>query len=348
MTGSVLSDHNWRTTDEQQIQDTLNFNRQWLDLIAEVYGYQVISPTTFGPDGNTTGYLPLCAIHGAFGRQRLVAAPFSDSCPLLAQNDATANELVDQAIRLTRQRKARYLELRMGANDALAAHPDLVEHNLYVRHWLPLDEDHDTMWSALRAPVQKRIKKSRRLGVQVRLAQGLDDIDRFYQLHLLTRSKKHGMPAQPRRFFQELWRTFAAQGAMRLLLAEHEGVPVASIILLASGRTFKCLYTASDERYLYLAPVNQLMWTAMTWGGSQGFETLDLGRTARDNLGLMEFKRRLGGIEEPLPYYYYPRVAGLAATAESSWKTRTLTACWKRLPLWLAEPWGGYLYKYLG
>ncbi len=56
----------------------------------------------------------------------------------------------------------------------------------------------------------------------------------------------------------------------------------------------------------------------------------------------------MGAIEEPLPYYYYPRVAGLAATSESSWAFRTLTACWKRLPLGVAQVLGGHLYKHLG
>ena len=51
---------------------------------------------------------------------------------------------------------------------------------------------------------------------------------------------------------------------------------------------------------------------------------------------------------EPLPYYYYPDVAGLAATSESSWKFRLLTACWKQLPLAVAGPLGGRLYKHLG
>lgn len=348
MRDSVLSEHKWCTTLEQQGTDTLNFNRRWLSLIAELYGYQVTSLTTIGPEGDITGYLPLCAIQGAFRRQRLVALPFSDSCPLLAQDDATAHELIDQAIRLTQQREARYLELRTGVNDILAARPDLVAQNLYVRYYLPLDRDVDAMWSALRKQVQQKIKKSRKLGLQVRLAQTQDDVDCYYQMHLRTRSKKHGMPAQPRQFFQGLWNAFAAQGVMQVLLAEYEGIPIAGAVLLASGQTVRHAYGASDERYLYLAPNNLLMWTAMTWGGAQGFKILDLGRTARDNHGLMEFKRLLGGIEEPLPYYYHPRVAGLAATAESSWKTRALTACWKRLPLLLTEPVGGYLYKHLG
>jgi hypothetical protein len=62
----------------------------------------------------------------------------------------------------------------------------------------------------------------------------------------------------------------------------------------------------------------------------------------------MRFKRQMGAIMEPLPYYYYPRTAGLAATSERSWKYRLLTGCWRRLPLQVAAPLGGSLYKHLG
>src|SRR5436309_12942808 len=124
---------------------------------------------------------------------------------------------------------------------------------------------------------------------------------------------------------------FAASGQMQVLLAQYEGNIVASMILLASGTKLHYAYGASDERYLHLAPNNLLMWTAITWGCTHGYEVFDFGRTAQDNEGLMEFKRRWGATRESLPYYYYPHMAGLASTSESSWKFRMLTSCWRRL-----------------
>jgi hypothetical protein len=70
-----------------------------------------------------------------------------------------------------------------------------------VRWLLPLTADPAIQWSGLRKPVQKRIKKSQRAGVQIRITQNREDVAQHYRLHLLTRSKKHGMPAQLRRFF---------------------------------------------------------------------------------------------------------------------------------------------------
>ncbi len=333
---------------EQHAQDTFYYHRAWLALISRLYGYTTIALTTTGSDGQYTGFLPLSFLQSPLTGRRLVALPFSDHAPLLATDEASAGELVERAIRLAQERKAKYLELRTGLHPVLAAHPGLMESNLYVSWLLPLAADPQVVWSGLRKPVQRQIKKSQGHGVKVRFAQNLADIRHFYHLHLQTRGKKHGMPAQPFLFFSELWRTFAPVGAMQLLLAEYEGRVIASMVLLASGSTLRYAYGASDEGYLHLSPNNLLMWEAISWGCTHGYQRLDLGRTSCDNEGLMEFKRRWGATQQPLPYYYYPRTAGLAATSEKSWMFRLLTGCWKRLPLQIAGPLGGRLYKHLG
>ena len=348
MTKLLLSDSRWNTFVEQQTRDIFYYSPAWLDLLTEIYGYSVFLLTTTNRTGQITGALPLCFMQSPLTRRRLVSLPFSDFCPLLATDEAAAKDLVDQALSLAHQHRAHYLELRTGANDMLAKRSDLVRGDLYVTWRLPLRSDVGVMWSGLRKPVQHQIKKSQKLGVQVRIAQHREEMADYYRLHLQTRSKKHGMPAQPERYFLGLWDSFATRGAVKLLLAEYQGSVIAGMILLASGSTVRYAYGASDERYLSLAPNNLLTWEAITWGCTHGYQTLDMGRTACDNEGLMEYKRRWGAIKEPLPYFYYPHSAGLAATPESSWKFRLLTSCWKQLPLQVAGPLGGYLYKHLG
>jgi lipid II:glycine glycyltransferase (peptidoglycan interpeptide bridge formation enzyme) len=156
------------------------------------------------------------------------------------------------------------------------------------------------------------------------------------------------MPAQSSRFFLDLWDTFAPTGGVQVLLAEAEGRPIGGMVLIASGAIVRYAYGASDEQYLHLAPNNLLMWEAIAWAAANGYRYFDMGRTARDNSGLMEFKRGWGATEEALPYYYHPQVAGLASTSEQSWKYRALTAFWKRLPLPVSELLGSALYKHLG
>jgi CelD/BcsL family acetyltransferase involved in cellulose biosynthesis len=331
----------------QQARDSICYSKPWLDLIKSVYGYQVFSVTTIGLDGRFTGVLPLCTVRGPLGGKHLVALPFSDLCPLLATDAASAGGLIDQAIDLMHRQKAQYLELHTGTDSMLAGRADLTAQDLHVRYWIPLDCDPASLWQRLAASVRTKVNKARRSGVQVRMASRREDMLHLYRLHLQTRSKKHGMPAQPRRFFLGLWDAFAAAGAIEVFLAEYEGQAIGVNVVLAAGATAKWVYVASDERYLHLAPNHLLVWSVIEWTCLHGYRALDLGRTARDNSGLMEFKRRVGAVEEPLTYYYYPHVSGLAATAESSWRYRALTVCWKQLPLPVAASVGGRLYKYL-
>lgn len=338
----------WTPSLVERTQEVFYYDQAWLNLIATLYGYKVIPLTTTNDAGEVSGYLPLCLMHSPLTGRRLVSLPFSDHCPIIADSEQDTRNLVEQAIQLAQQKKARYLELRTGVNDVLAGRSDVMQGDLYVRWVLPLTGDPDALWSQLHKPVQRQIKKSRKMGVQVRLAESQDDVLHYYRLHLQTRSKKHGMPAQPQRYFLEAWNAFSPRNQMQILLAEHEGHPIAGMVLFAAGTTVRYAYGASDEQYLHLAPNNLLMWHAITWGCTHGYQALDMGRTATDNEGLMEFKRRWGATQEPLPYYYSPQIEGLASTSEHSWKFRLLTSCWRQLPVRIAGPLGGSLYRHLG
>src|SRR5579862_7780964 len=201
---------------KQHATDPFYYGRSWIDLISRLYGFRLIPLTTANETGQITGYLPLYFIKSRITGRHLVSLPFSDSCQLLAIDDASANNLIDQAICLAQEQKTKYLELRAGINNTLTERTDFKQGNLYVRWLMPLTSDPDELWSDLRKPVQKRIKKAARSGVQIRLAENREDIAQFYQLHLLTRSRKHGMPVQSRRFFYELWDAFAKSGALQL------------------------------------------------------------------------------------------------------------------------------------
>jgi len=341
-------DNPWSSLIEEQAKDIFYYDPRWFELIKKLYGYRILSLTSTNAEGYITGYLPLCLVSSFFTGRRLVSLPFSDQCPLLAVDEATANDLIEKAMQLAKQEHVKYLELRAGCHEVLTKRPEFTENNLYVNWIIPLCDRPEDAWKGLRKPIQHQIKKSQKHGIHIRSAQTREDMAIYYKLHVQTRIKKHGMPAQSKDYFFQLWDTFAPDGTLQLLLAEYQGIPIAGIILLARGNTVHYAYGASDEQYLNLAPNNLLFWTAITWGCEKGYTRFDLGRTACDNEGLMEFKRRWGAKKEALPYFYYPRTAGLAATSERSWKYRLLTDTWRKLPVTITAPLGGYLYKHLG
>jgi hypothetical protein len=171
MIHTSLTDSNLNTFIEKHAKGSLYYSQAWLDLITQIYGYTLIPLTTTNRVGQISGFLPLFAIRSPLTGRRLVSLPFSDFCPLLAEDEASATALVDQAIQLSHEQKASYLELRTGSNALLARRRDLAEGNLYVRWLLPLVADPESVWSGLRKPVQHQVKKSQKRGVQVRLVQ---------------------------------------------------------------------------------------------------------------------------------------------------------------------------------
>ena len=332
----------------EQAGDHFYYQPAWLAFLASFYGYTPIPLMTTSRHGRVTGFLPLCYINSRLTGRRLVSLPFSDHCPILAQDEASTNDLLNQAIRLAEQKHVRYLELRAGENKALAARDDLTVGNLYANLPIQLASDPQRVLACLRPTARRKIKKARTQGVQVRLAEQREDMLKYYRLHLLTRTKKHGMPSQSLAFFLRLWDTFAPDGTLHLELAEYEGQTIAAHITMFYGQTARYMYGASDDRHQDLGAGYLLTWEEIAWGCQHGYTLLDLGRTAYANAGLMQYKRSWGATAEPSPYYYYPAIRGLSTTPEESRKYQLLTSCWKKLPLQLSAPLGGYLYRHLG
>jgi hypothetical protein len=348
MTQVTLTDSGLKDFIAEHASNILYFEPGWLDLITSLYGYKLIPLTTTNSSGRITGFLPLCLVQSAVTGRRLVSLPFSDYCPLLTEDETSANDLVNKAIEIAKCERIDYLEMRTGRNEMLSQRGDLIEANLYTRWLIPLDPNPDVLWSRFPTSVRGKIKKAQRLGVQWRVGEKRDDMRIYHHLHLQTRTKKHGMPAQPLKFFLRLWDTFAPRGMLRLEFAEYEGQVIAGSIMGICNKTAQFLYGASDERYKTLAANNLLTWESIVWCCKNGYQTLDQGRTAYDNPGLMQFKRNWASVEEPIPYYYYPSIRGLAATPETSLKYQFLTSCWRTLPLQISGPLGGHLYRHLG
>src|SRR5713101_5748824 len=146
MIHTFLADSGLSTFIDQHANDSFYYSQAWLDLITQLYGYTLIPLTATNTAGRITGFLPLCSMHSPFTGRRLVNLPFSDFCPLLAEDEASADALVDQAIQLAHEQKAKYLELRTGSNAVLARRRDLAEGNLYVRWLMQLAADPDSVW----------------------------------------------------------------------------------------------------------------------------------------------------------------------------------------------------------
>ncbi len=92
---------------ELQIAEPFYYSQDWLNLITKLYRYSLIPLTITSSAGRITGFLPLCYIQSRITGPHLVSLPFSDHCMLLAEDDDSADELIDHAVRLAQQYRVR-------------------------------------------------------------------------------------------------------------------------------------------------------------------------------------------------------------------------------------------------
>jgi CelD/BcsL family acetyltransferase involved in cellulose biosynthesis len=309
----------------------------WSRVLSETYGYRPFVLAVPGERGRIRGGLPIMEVRSGFRRTRWVSLPFTDRCPPLAADRATAGRLVDLADRAREQANVARLEV----------HADLPGRGVHrqprgVGHVLSLSPDPELTFQAFsRSQVQRNVRKAERSGLTLRRADAPEDLtESFYKLHLRTR-RRLGVPVQPRRFFDFLWRRLIAPGWGFVDLAYHGRLPVAGAVFLTAGRTVVYKYGASEPSSWPLRPNNLIFWDAIRWGCENGFAAFDFGRSELDNRGLRSFKSGWGAIEEPLVY------ATLGATP--SRKARViggslLSPLIRRGPLWFCRAIGEVAY----
>jgi FemAB-related protein (PEP-CTERM system-associated) len=344
-----VKDSRWDRFVMAHPHSTIYHHSTWSGLIRQTYGYVPYSLAIEDGGDDFSAILPLFRVKSWLTGDRLVCLSFAHTCGPLGYSSEDISKLMNHAISYAEAERCDYIEIRSQNN--ILDTPDLcfVRHDYFSTFILELCSDIDLLWRRLKKErsVEYSVKKARKFGVSVKLADSLSDLKEFYELNLKTR-KKHGMPPQPFPFFGNLWKILGQRDMAKILLAEYEGKIIAGITLFVFKDVVTYAYGASAEDYLHLCPIHLLLWEAIQWACESGYRYFDFGRTSPDNQGLWDFKRRWGTTEVPITHYYWPHIAGPASTEERSIKFRILTSMCRRLPTALTQAVAPHLYRHLG
>jgi CelD/BcsL family acetyltransferase involved in cellulose biosynthesis len=296
-----LHDAAWLDLLERAPASTLFHHPAWLRLIHGHYGYAMSAWCLPGADGRLAAGIPLALVPSHLTGTRLIALPFSDSCPPLFASSAGIDPArLAQGVASACSR----FELGLEVRGALPGSGDGIVQERYVQHELTLDPDVEAVVEQFtKSYVMRGVAKARREGVAIERRTDRDALVRFFGLHTLTR-RFQGVPTQPRRFILGFSELFDA-GLGFVAIARYEGHDIAAAVFLTDGRTLTYKFGASDRRYLGLRPNNLLFMEAIRWGCENGQQRLDFGRTDHDNAGLRAFKSTWGATESPLAFTYF-------------------------------------------
>jgi lipid II:glycine glycyltransferase (peptidoglycan interpeptide bridge formation enzyme) len=186
-------------------------------------------------------------------------------------------------------------------------------HTIYLRGaWVTdLRPSEDEMLAAMMTTWRQNIRAGARKGVTVRRGAGEADLDAFYRL-LVETGERDKFFVYPKALFRDMLFNYSAERSARdgtaemaLLLAEHDGEPIAAATVAVLGAWSWNLHSGSSGQPVdrKLRPNYLLQWECMRWAKAHGVDYYDW-RTIPDKLepgqelyGVYEFKRGFGGFE---------------------------------------------------
>lgn len=294
-----LEQSGWDDLVAEHPQGTFFHGSAWSRVLQDTYGH---TPKYFCrmAGGRLETLLPVMEVSSVWTGRRGVGLPFTDFCPPLQSAASCMGDLFEQALEHGRSRRWKYLECRGGVASAGNATPSLA----FYAHVINLEADEPTLFARTEASVRRGIRKSEQAGLSVKFGNDADAIRTFYALHCQTR-RRHGLPPQPFRFFENIGRHVIQPGHGWVVSVEQAGRPLAAAIFFHFARQAIYKFGASDYAFQNLRPNNLLMWSAIKWYATHGCTSLHLGRTSLANEGLRRFKLGFGAQEERIEYCRY-------------------------------------------
>jgi hypothetical protein len=332
-------DSNWNLLLAAQPRCSFFHTTEWARVLTDTYGY---TPVCFGADGAGGGksWLPLMEVDSWLTGRRGIGLPFTDDCKPLCAEAGIFQKLFRNAVEFGKNRGWKYIECR-GGRELFHEVPASLS---FYGHSLDLTADEAGLFSRLESSVRRAVRKAEKAGVTVQVLQSQEAVRAFYRLQCMTR-KKHGLPPQPFDFFLNIYRHILSQNMGIVVLAKHQGRPVAGSVYFNFGDEVIYKFGASDERYQDLRGPNLVMWTAIKEFARRGAKRMDLGRTSMGNEGLRKFKLGWGAGEHKIEYVKFDLKKNEFVTdadGTSGWHTRIF----RRLPGALSRTVSMVLYKH--
>lgn len=339
-TVNPLDDPHWDTAISTLPGATFFHGRAWARVLHDAYGFTPLYLTE-RESASLQSILPLMEANSWLTGRRGISLPFTDECAPLCRNAAVFDRLSRVLSEYANVRKWRYWELRGGRPFIPAAPASLS----YWGHTLVLKPDQTALFSRLDSSARRAVRKGEQSGLTVEFSTSLDAIRSFHRLLCQTR-RRHGLPPQPFRFFENIQRHILALGQGIVVLARLNQVPVAGAIFFQFGPTALYKFGASDESFQHLRANNLVMWRAIAWLSERGCVSLDFGRTSRVNEGLRRFKLAWGATERSIEYFRHHREIGHFVSSRDDshgWHNRLF----RLMPLPLSRLIGAIAYQHM-
>lgn len=312
-------------------------DRRWPEALAAGLGHRPASLVALA-GGEVRGILPLVEVRSWVLGRLLVSLPWLDAAGVLADGPEARDALLDGAVRLARDRRARSLEIR-----AVERYPGVtaVIEGKAARH-LALTSETE-VWERFDAKLRNQVRKAERAGLAVEFG-GEDLLPEFHD-PFSRNMRELGVPVWGLGFYRAILEAFRENG--EVLVVRDAGRPVGGGLLIHLGGTALVPCASSLRSTFEKCPNHALYWGAIRRAIARGARRFDFGRSTIGS-GPYRFKESWGGVAVPCRWHRpLEGTRGAEAATTASRRFRLLSAAWRRLPLPLTRVLGPRIVRHI-
>jgi lipid II:glycine glycyltransferase (peptidoglycan interpeptide bridge formation enzyme) len=168
---------------------------------------------------------------------------------------------------------------------------------------LDLKQSEDDLLRQMHSKTRYNIRIAIRHGVTVAEETNTDGLKVFYAMAREI-ERRGGFHYHPEKYYQKMLDVLGGEKAVSLLVARHDGEPLAAGIFIKSGKTFTYAHGVSYKKKAHVMAPHLLHWEAVTQAKKMGFEIYDFFGVAPNEdpkhswAGISRFKRGFGGVEQ--------------------------------------------------
>lgn len=341
-----VQDKRWNTFVNKHKYGSIFHSSEWGEILNKTFSYEPYYLVL--EDGNDIrAGIPFMKINSLLTGHRLISLPRTSYSDPLVENKEELALLLQKARETVDDHGLNFFEIKTQNNARLFDDSGLHFYDHFHNQIIDLEPGSDKLWNNLhRSCVKQRIMKAQKANVTVRIGDSLRDLETFYALYKMT-ATKHLIPPRPFDFFKNIWTAFNDNKVV-LFLAERERKVGAAALFLRSRDSLIFEFNCVDDTMTDHSPGHVIIWEAIQMACNEGLNFFDFGITSPDNIGLMNFKTRWGGIDTTLRSFYYPDVSGyksfLKNIPTSGAKCVPITLLNRKVKAYIAEK----LFRHLG
>ena len=271
------------------------------------------------------GILPLVWQKSRMFGSFVTSLPFLNCGGVVAESKSIKDALVSEAVTLTKQVRADYLELRHRSDPEL----DLPFKTHKVAMVMPVASKEEPMWASLPHKVRTDIRKSMKAGLEAEFG-GPELLGTFYEI-FAKNMRDLGTPVYGKGLFSEIFSAFPNDSY--ICIVRYQDRAIATSFLSGYRDTIEALWSSSLYEFAPMKPNMFLYWRILCFAGERGYRVFDFGRSSVGS-GTHRFKKQWGSQEIPLHWaYWVPDGAALPEVNNENPRYQFAIRVWQKLPV---------------